>query len=118
MSLLQTPFEIKDPGYTEIRYTPGGDIAKGAVTVITGSVLVAIADVLTGEEGAFAVRSTKATVKKAAPLVLAAGDLVYWDIADGEVNADSAGPNVFCGWVASAAASADVEVDIVFDGLN
>jgi predicted RecA/RadA family phage recombinase len=117
MSLLQTPFEIKDPDYTEIRYTSGSAVAAGKPVVLTGNLLVPIAPVSANVEAAFAVRAKKALVAKAAPLVLAAGAKVYWDEADQNVNATST-DNTLCGYVSKPALSADTTVEIVFDGLN
>lgn len=46
------------------------------------------------------------TLPKAAPLVIAAGDPVYWDVADANFNKTASG-NWYCGVCAVAAASAD-----------
>jgi len=117
MGLLQTPFEIMDPDYTEIRYVSGSNVAAGTPVVLTGNLLVPIGPVTANVEAAFAVRAKKALVAKAAPLELAAGAKVYWDAADGNVNASDSG-NTLCGHVSKPAASADTTVEIVFDGLN
>lgn len=116
MSLLQTPFEIKDPDYTEIRYTSGSDVAAGTPVVLTGNLLVPVGAVTANVEAAFAVRAKKALVAKATPLVLAAGAKVYWSAGNSNVSATNT--DVFCGYVSKPAASADTTVEIVFDGLN
>lgn len=117
MSLLQTPCEIKDPGYVEIRHTPSSAVTKGSVVVVGSQVLVAIADVAADKEGSFVVEASKARIAKDNTVAMTEGDEVFWDVADDQVN-KTALDNTSCGFVLKAAAETDTEVEIVLRGLN
>jgi len=53
----------------------------------------------------------KVTLPKNTSLAIAVGDIVYWDVADGELNKSSSG-NTMCGFCVAGAATADETVDI------
>lgn len=57
------------------------------------------------------------TVPKATSLAIAAGDVLYWDVADAEVN-KTAASNYRIGVAAELAASNDTTVSIRLDGTS
>jgi predicted RecA/RadA family phage recombinase len=85
-------------------------VAQYEVIVSNNIVLIALNAALINTANIYAYTG-KVTLPKAAPLVIGVGDIVYWDVADGNVNKSSSG-NTMCGFCIAAAASADTTVDI------
>lgn len=86
-------------------------VAQYEVIVSAGGlVLIALNAALISTDNIYAYMG-KVTLPKAAPLAIAVGDIVYWDVADGNLNKSSSG-NTMCGFCIAAAASADTTVDI------
>lgn len=97
-----------------VDYTPGANVAAGDVVVQGELVGVAKLDIQTGKFGALAVTGIfdfpKATVTGNA---IAAGTLVYWDVAEQVAKADSeTGANKEIGKTVKAAADADALVRV------
>jgi len=90
-----------------IPFTAAATHLAGSVHVIGDFTGVVAYDVLNGEEGQLNITGV-VEITKAAPLVIAQGAEVYWDIADGEVNADNLNP--IAGIAYAAAASADTKI--------
>lgn len=83
-------------------------VEAGDVIVSAGHVLVAANKYAQNEVGVYVFRGT-VEFPKAAPLVIAAGDVCYWDVADGDIN-KTAQDNTKAGIAKKAAASADTTV--------
>jgi len=97
-----------------IDYTPGADVAAGAVVVQEDLIGVARTQIASGVLGSLAVTGVfdlpKAT---GASTAIAAGASVYWDVADQQAKADSeSGANKLLGKVVKAAADADATVRV------
>lgn len=92
----------------------GGDIASGDVVLIGTRVGVALVDIADGESGSVAVAEVF-EVPKVAPLAIAAGDFLYWDVADANFN-KTATDNTLGGYAFADAASADTTVNIKLNG--
>jgi len=85
-------------------------VALNEVIVSGGCVLIAVNAALINADNSY-VYMGKVTLPKAAPLAIDVGDIVYWDVADGNLNKSSSG-NTMCGFCIAAALSADTTVDI------
>ncbi len=85
----------------------GSAVASGDVVVVSAMVCVALGDIADGEEGNLATCEVF-EVAKEAPLVIAQGDIVYWDAVNS--NIDKTDTNVRAGKAFAAAASADTTV--------
>lgn len=86
-------------------------VALNEVIVNSGLVLIAVNAALINADNSY-VYTGKVTFPKAAPLAIDVGDIVYWDVADGNINKSSSG-NTMCGFCIAAALSADTTVDIL-----
>jgi predicted RecA/RadA family phage recombinase len=75
---------------------------------------VALTDAASGASVAIAITGVH-ELPKAAPLVISAGDPVYWDVADGNFNKTGAS-NWFVGVAAADAASAATTVKVRLNG--
>ena len=84
------------------------DVAAGDVVVAGTLIGIALGDIADGETGEVAIQEVW-EVPKAAPLVIAQGDLVYWDVADGNIN-KTATDNVLAGVAFAGAVSAATTV--------
>jgi len=83
-------------------------VEAGDVIVSNGQVLVAVNAALANVENTYVFRGP-VEFPKEAPLVIAAGDVVYWVAAAGNVNKTASG-NTKSGICTQAAASADTVV--------
>jgi len=97
-----------------IDYTPGADVAAGAVVVQNDLIGVAKRPIAANTLGSLAVSGIfdfpKATGGGTA---IAAGVSVYWDAGDGQAKTDSeTGTNKFLGKTVKAAADADATVRV------
>jgi len=63
----------------------GSDVLSGDVVVVGNFVGVALGDIADGAAGELAIGEVWEVPKNNA-LVIAQGDAVYWDVADGEIN--------------------------------
>lgn len=94
------------PGHVLPFVAPSGDVVSGGVYVIGGLVVVALDAAAEGDTfqgyvtGAF-------TLAKKTSQVWAAGDKLYWDPTPGEFTTAVTETNVFAGFAAGPAASAD-----------
>ncbi len=100
-----------------IDYTPGTDVTAGDVVVQEDLVGVAKLDIAADALGALAVAGVfdfpKATGGGSA---IAAGALVYWDVADSEAKADDeSGANKLIGKIVAAAGDDDATVRVRLD---
>ncbi len=89
----------------------GGDIASGDVVKAGLFIGIALGDIADTEEGRVGLAEVW-EMPKATPLVLAQGARVYWDVADGELNATDT-DNFDAGLVFRAALSADTTVQVL-----
>lgn len=94
-------------------FTADADYLSGAVVVVGDQVGVNSFDVLTGEEGEMALTGVF-TLPKEAPLVIADGDVVYFDTTLKEI--DKTGTNELAGTAFKAALSADTTVQVLLKG--
>ena len=97
-----------------VDYTPGSDVAAGAVVVQGDLVGVARTPIAAGMPGSLAVTGVfdfpKAT---GAGSGIAVGAKVYWDVADQEAKTDDeTGANKLLGKTVQAAADADTTVRV------
>lgn len=83
----------------------GSDVASGDVVKVGNRVGVALGDIASTEEGSVAM-SEVFEVPKVAALAVTAGDDLYWDVLDGNMNKTASG-NTLAGYAfADAAADA------------
>ncbi len=82
-------------------------VVSGEVVVVGTLVGVALGDIAIGVTGELALEEVW-EVAKEAPLVIAQGDVVYWDATAGEI--DKTATNVLAGKAFAAAASAATTV--------
>lgn len=97
-----------------IDYTPGADMAAGAVVVLSDLVGVTKLDIKANALGALAVKGVFDVAKAGgAGVTFAIGDKVYWDDGnDFAVATDGAGANKLMGKAVLAAADADTTVRV------
>ena len=97
-------------GKTVLLTVPAGGVASGQMVLFgTKPVVCVVAGV---ENDVIAVNTSGVyLLPKAAPLVMAQGDIVYFDEADAELNKTAVG-NTHVGYVVKAALSADTEVEV------
>jgi predicted RecA/RadA family phage recombinase len=97
-----------------IDYTPGADVAAGAVVVLNDLIGVAKTPIAANMLGALAVKGVF-DVPKASGVgtAIAAGKTVYWDVADQEAKEDSeSGANNLLGKTVLAATDDDVLIRV------
>jgi len=96
----------------------GADVASGDVVIKNNYVGIAKVDMADGKTGAVLLTGV-VELPKAAPLVINQGDLIYWDVADGNINKSASG-NTLIGTAWEAALSADetVKVNLNFHGIS
>lgn len=88
----------------------GADVSAGDVVLIGAIVAVALVDIADAASGSVAISEVWALPKNTS-LAIAAGDAVYWDVTDEEVNKTSA-DNYYAGVAVAAAEAADTTVNI------
>ena len=94
-----------------IDYTPSSDVAYGDVVVQAELVGVAKSAIASGVLGSLDI-SGVFLVKKDESTAMPVGTIVYWDVADSELQTDAAsGANKKFGKVVRAALSADTHVE-------
>lgn len=107
--------ELLSANYTELQLVAAAAYSAGDV-VTQGDVYgFPLVDVEIGDTFALIVKAEKVRVEKATGTAWTTGDSVTWDAADGNFNLDDTGNPIF-GVVYEAAASADAEGIIEFDG--
>jgi predicted RecA/RadA family phage recombinase len=87
----------------------GTAVVSGEVIVVGALVCVALGAIANGAVGELAIAEVW-NLPKEAPLVIAQGDVVYWD--DTNNNIDKTNTNVLAGKAFAAAASADTTVKV------
>ena len=97
-----------------IDYTPGADVAVGAVVVQGDLVGVATQAITANIAGSLAVAGVFDFAKTTgASTAITAGTKVYWDVAESVAKADDeTGANKYIGKVVTAAADADAVVRV------
>ena len=96
-----------------IDYTPAAAVEAGDVIVLNTDerIGIATADIAANALGSLAVEGVFNFPKSdGSSTALVQGDLVFWDVADQEINTDSANP--MAGIVAKAASDDDTTVDV------
>lgn len=88
----------------------GSAVESGDVVLVGGIVAVALVDIAAGASGSVAI-SEVWELPKNTSLAIAAGDALYWDVADEEINKTSA-DNYYAGVAVAAAGSTDTTVKI------
>ena len=98
-----------------IDYTPGSDVAAGAVVLQTDLIGVAKTPIASGTLGALAVEGVFDFPKAAGgSTAIAAGAIVYWDVADQEAKTDDeSAANKLLGKVVKAAVDAVTTVRVL-----
>ena len=99
---------------------PSGGVTRGQMDLIHDTVGVYAQDAAAGADVAFIYHAEKIVVPKSITTGAGefdAGDKVYFDHADANVNNDS-GSNYMCGICVKAPALADTEVMIDLDGAH
>jgi predicted RecA/RadA family phage recombinase len=96
-----------------VDYTPGSAVTAGAVVVQGDLVGVANLDIPAGKLGAITVVGVFDVTKGSE--THSVGDLLYWDVADGQATSDSdSGTNKYIGKAISAAASGDSTIRVAW----
>lgn len=97
---------------TTIDYTNAisAAISSGSMFLLVDTVAVACTDIANPGSGAIALEGVF-TIPKAAPLVIAAGDKLYWDDTNKVLNKTSSG-NTFAGFATAPAVSAATTVNV------
>jgi predicted RecA/RadA family phage recombinase len=95
-------------------HVAAADIDSGDVVVMGQRIGVAMTDIANGKTGAVAVEGL-ATLPVVTAGAIAQGALVYWDVADGEINASSGG-NIPAGYAAKAKVSGDTTIVVQLNG--
>jgi predicted RecA/RadA family phage recombinase len=97
-----------------VDYTPGADVAAGAVVVQGDLIGVARTPIAASALGSLAVTGVFDVPKTAGVgEAITAGAKVYWDVADGVAKTDSeAGANKYLGKVVAAAGDTDTAVRV------
>jgi len=93
-----------------VDYTASGAKSEGNVVSLTNRIGICAADIANGDTGAVYVAGTW-TLPANNNLVISQGDLVYWDVADDEINKSSSG-NILAGWAAEAKAQTGTTVKV------
>lgn len=97
-------------------YTPGSAKVAGEVVVSGKIVGVVATDLAANQKGALNVQGVFKVTKEATVTVFAAGDPVYFDVADNQANVDSANP--YMGVAAYAAGATDGFVYVLLGSVN
>ena len=97
-------------GKTVLLTVPAGGVVSGQMVLFGTKPVICVTDGAEGDVIA-AMTSGVYSLPKAAPLVMAAGDIVYFDEADAELNKTASG-NTKVGYVTKAALSADTTVEV------
>jgi predicted RecA/RadA family phage recombinase len=88
----------------------GSAVSSGEVVVVGNFVAVALGDIAAGEAGELATEEVF-ELPKNNNLVIAQGDAVYWDVADGNMN-KTAEDNYYAGMAFAAATQAATTVKV------
>ncbi len=88
----------------------GSDVSSGDVVLVGTIVCVALGDIADGDAGQLAIAEVFALPKNTS-LAIAQGDVVYWDVADAELN-KTATDNYAAGKAFEAAAEAATTVKV------
>ncbi|MFQ5737142.1 MAG: DUF2190 family protein [Thermodesulfobacteriota bacterium] len=97
-----------------LKYKHTAAVAINDIILLGGRVLIAIAAVLANAEGVYIHAAERVEMPKEAPLVITAGDTVYWDNTNAVIT-KTATANTKCGIAVEDAASADTVVVIELD---
>lgn len=110
--------EVLSSSYIEVRYTPGADIPAGTMTQLEDIYGFPLADVPSGEEGAFIIQAEKVRMPKLAGVTFLKGEALYWLSAgtDNLSNVDGGADDILMGFTVAPEASATVLCEVVFDG--
>jgi hypothetical protein len=122
---VETGMKLRCAAYGEdwrsfLVVAPSGGVTKGQMDLIHDTVGFYMQDADAGEDVAFCYHAEKCTVPKSTTTGAGefnAGDKVYFDHADAEVNNDSGG-NYMCGIVLEDSTVDDCEVKIDLDGAH
>ncbi len=95
-----------------IDYTPGADVASGAVVVLGDTIAIAKRDLPANELGALHTEGVYSFAKATGGgSAIAAGKKVYWDVAEAVVKEDDeAAANKQVGYTVAATADGDTTV--------
>ena len=97
-----------------VDYTPSGAVAAGDVVAQGQLVGVAERDIAANELGALTIKGVRSFPKHvSSSSAIAAGTKLYWDVADNEVNTDTANP--YLGKAVLAATATATTVDVLMD---
>lgn len=92
----------------------GSDVSSGDAVLVEDKVFIALGDIADGENGQLGTCEVW-EVPKEAPLVIAQGELLYWNEAGSQFTTTSTA-NTLAGFAFAAAASADTTVLIKLNG--
>lgn len=98
------------PGQNLTLAAPAGGVSSGGLVIVGKLVGVASTDAAAGSPVAVATEGVYELPKDATTAV-AAGDALYWDVADGEINKSAAG-NILIGYAVQAAVTAAATVRV------
>jgi predicted RecA/RadA family phage recombinase len=97
-----------------IDYTPGSDVAAGAVVAGTDRAVIAPRAIASGALGQVQTSGVFRDVPKTTGTAWTFMQKLYWDVADGEVTTlPDSGTNKVIGYAAAAAASGDAVGDVL-----
>ena len=108
-------FETRSADYEEMTHTPGADVAKGEFVTLDDTHGFYMVATLSGKKATVIYKSKKTLVDKTTGQAWNIGDAVYWAAGTGKVT-NVAGADILIGHAIAAAASADTDGYIHFDG--
>lgn len=108
-------FENLSPHYTEGQFLAGAALSAGELITDSEANGFSIVDVDSGSTYSKIIKSPKVRAVKLAGVTIAAGEAVYFVAATSNVT-NVASTNVLVGTAIEAAASADLDIVIEFDG--
>jgi len=119
--MAETDFKLRSQVFSSMRVTaPSPGYTAGQMVKIEDTVGVIVEAADTGDEAVLVYKAEKIVVPKditSGQNTFAAGDKVYFDATDENVNSESSG-NTLCGRALEAAVAADTEVLIELDGTS
>ncbi|MEM9108603.1 MAG: DUF2190 family protein [Planctomycetota bacterium] len=77
-----------------IDYTPASAVSAGDVIIEGNAILIAHSDIASGELGAVSDGGGVYAIVKGSSTTAANGAPIHWDVADQEINADGANPQI------------------------
>lgn len=114
--MAETNLKLRSPNYKSTRVTaPTAGYTAGQMIKLNDTVMIVVTTVTVGQVSAAIYWAEKVVVPKATGVTFANGGKVYFNSTTGKVTSVASG-NTLCGRALAAAASADTEAEIEFNG--